>query len=44
MGSIDCIIVLNSNFKNNLVSKKDLVKSCGIYRTSRILMKGQVYF
>ena len=44
MGSIDCIIVLNSNFENNLVSKKDLVKSCGIYRTSRILMKGQVYF
>ncbi len=44
MGSIDCIIVLNSNFKNNLVSKKDLIKSCGIYRTSRILMKGQVYF
>ena len=44
MGSIDCIIVLNSNFKNNLASKKDLVKSCGIYRTSRILMKGQVYF
>ena len=44
MGSIDCIIVLNSNFKNNLVSKKDLVKSCGIYRTSRLLMKGQVYF
>ena len=44
MGFIDCIIVLNSNFKNNLVSKKDLVKSCGIYRTSRILMKGQVYF
>ena len=43
MGFIDCIIVLNSNFKNNLVSKKDLVKSCGIYRTSRILMKGQVY-
>ncbi len=43
MGSIDCIIALNSNFKNNLVSKKDLVKSCGIYRTSRILMKGQVY-
>lgn len=44
MGFIDCIIVLNSNFKNNLVSKKDLVKSCGINRTSRILMKGQVYF
>ena len=44
MGSIDCIIVLNSNFKDNLVSKKDLVKSCGIYRTSRILMRGQVYF
>ena len=44
MGSIECIIVLNSNFKNNLVSKKDFVKSCGIYRTSRILMKGQVYF
>ena len=44
MGSIDCIIVFNSNFKDNLVSKKDLVKSCGIYRTSRILMKGQVYF
>ena len=44
MGSIDCIIVLNSNFKDNLVSKKDLVKSCGIYRTSRLLMKGQVYF
>ena len=44
MGSIECIIVLNSNFKNNLSSKKDLVKSCGIYRTSRILMKGQVYF
>ncbi len=44
MGFIECIIILNSNFKNNLVSKKDLVKSCGIYRTSRILMKGQVYF
>ena len=44
MGFIDCIIVLNANFKNNLVSKKDLIKSCGIYRTSRILMKGQVYF
>ncbi|MDC3063619.1 4-oxalomesaconate tautomerase [Alphaproteobacteria bacterium] len=44
LGSIDCIIALNSNFKNNLVSKKDLVKSCGIYRTSRILMKGKVYF
>ncbi len=44
MGSIDCIIILNSNFKNNLVLKKELVKSCGIYRTSRILMKGEVYF
>ena len=44
MGSIDCIIVLNSNFKNNLVSQKDLINSCGIYRTSRILMKGKVYF
>ncbi len=44
MGSIDCIIVLNSNFKKNLVSKKELIKSCGIYRTSRILMRGQVYF
>ena len=44
LGFIDCMIVLNKNFKNNLVSKKDLIKSCGIYRTSRILMKGQVYF
>ena len=44
MGSIDCIIVLNSNFRNNLVSQKDLINSCGIYRTSRILMKGKVYF
>ena len=44
MGTLDCTIVLNSNFKKNLVSKKDLVKSCGIYRTSRILMKGLVYF
>jgi len=44
MGSIDCIIVINSNFKNNLVSQKDLINSCGIYRTSRILMKGKVYF
>ena len=44
MGTIDCTIVLNSNFENNLISKKDLIKSCGIYRTSRILMKGQVYF
>ena len=44
MGTINCEIVLNSNFKNNLISKKDLIKSCGIYRTSRILMKGQVYF
>ena len=44
MGTIDCAIVLNSNFKKNLVTKKDLIISCGIYRTSRILMKGQVYF
>lgn len=44
MGTIDCTIVLNSNFKNNLTKKKDLIKSCGIYRTSRVLMKGQVYF
>ena len=44
MGTIDCSIILNSNFKNNLISKKNLIKSCGIYRTSRILMKGQVYF
>ena len=44
MGTIDCEIVLNSNFKKNLDSKKDLIISCGIYRTSRILMKGQVYF
>ena len=44
MGTIDCAIKLNSNFKKNLVSKKDLITSCGIYRTSRILMKGQVYF
>ena len=44
MGTIDCAILLNSNFKNNLILKKDLIKSCGIYRTSRILMKGQVYF
>ncbi len=44
MGTIDCTIVLNSNFKNNLISKKNLINSCGIYRTSRILMKGQVYF
>ena len=35
---------LDLSFENNLVSKKDLVKSCGIYRTSRILMRGQVYF
>ena len=44
MGTIDCAIVLNTNFKKNLVTKKDLIISCGIYRTSRILMKGQVYF
>ena len=44
MGTIECAIVLNSNFKNNLILQKDLIKSCGIYRTSRILMKGQVYF
>ena len=44
MGTIDCTILLNSNFKSNLILKKDLIKSCGIYRTSRILMKGQVYF
>tara|TARA_B100000900_G_C20399869_1_gene642306 strand:- start:381 stop:878 length:498 start_codon:yes stop_codon:yes gene_type:complete len=44
MGTIDCTIVLNSNFENNLIKKKDLIKSCGIYRTSRVLMKGQVYF
>ncbi len=44
MGTIDCAIMLNPNFKKNLVSKKDLIISCGIYRTSRILMKGQVYF
>ncbi len=44
MGTIDCSIILNSNFKNNLISKKNLINSCGIYRTSRILMKGQVYF
>ncbi len=44
MGNIDCSITLNSNFKNNLISKKNLINSCGIYRTSRILMKGQVYF
>ncbi|MDC3096576.1 4-oxalomesaconate tautomerase, partial [Alphaproteobacteria bacterium] len=36
VGTIDCTIVLNPNFKNNLISKKDLIKSCGIYRTSRI--------
>ncbi len=44
MGTIDCSIILNSNFKNNLISKKNLINSCGIYRTSRVLMKGQVYF
>ena len=44
MGTIDCSIILNSNFKNNLISKKNLINSCGVYRTSRILMKGQVYF
>ena len=44
MGTIDCTIVLNSNFENNLISKKNLINSCGVYRTSRILMKGQVYF
>ena len=44
MGTIDCSIILNSNFKNNLISKKNLINSCGVYITSRILMKGQVYF
>ena len=44
MGTIDCSIILNSNFKKNLISKKNLINSCGVYRTSRILMKGQVYF
>ena len=44
MGTIDCSIILNSNFKNNLISKKNLINSCGVYRTSSILMKCKVYF
>ena len=43
MGSIDCLVDLNQNFKKNLGKKNNLIVSCGIYRTARILMKGQVY-
>ena len=44
LGTIDCVLKLELKFNENLKSKKNLIYSCGIYRTSRILMKGNVYF
>ena len=43
MGEIECVINLENNFQKNLKNKKNLINSCGIYRTARKIMKGFVY-
>ena len=43
LGEIECSVNLNKEFENNLSQKQDLIMSCGIYRTSRKIMKGFVY-
>ncbi len=43
MGEIDTFVNLEKDFKKNLSLKKRLIKSCGIYRTARKIMKGHVY-
>ena len=43
MGEIKCLVDLKKNFIKNLNQKKDLINSCGIYRTARKIMKGLVY-
>ena len=43
LGEIECLVELNKNFKFNLFQSKSLIMSCGVYRTSRKIMKGLVY-
>ena len=43
LGEIECSVNLNEKFKDNLHQRKNLINSCGIYRTSRKIMKGLVY-
>ena len=43
MGEIQCLVELKKDFEKNLIQKSNLINSCGIYRTSRKIMKGSVY-
>ena len=43
MGEIECFVDLKKDFNENLKLKYNLINSCGIYRTSRKIMKGYVY-
>mgnify|MGYP001173359974 CR=1 FL=1 len=43
LGEIQCSIDLNRRFRDNLNQKSNLINMCGIYRTSRKIMKGFVY-
>ncbi len=43
MGEVECLVDLKKNFKKNLNQKRNLINSCGIYRTARKIMKGNVY-
>ena len=40
LGSIDCIVQTSSS---SVISEEKFIQSCGIYRTSRKIMDGQVY-
>ena len=43
MGEIKCLVDLKKDFNKNLIIKSNLINSCGVYRTSRKIMKGFVY-
>ncbi len=43
MGEIECQVELTKIYKDNLLEKNNFIKFCGIYRTSRKIMKGFVY-
>ena len=40
LGSIDCFVETSLSNKDN---KNDFIVSCGIYRTSRKIMDGNIY-
>ena len=43
LGVIECNVKVHQNFKKNILNKKEVIISCGIYRTCRKIMNGNVY-